>query len=888
MILRGVHGPDGTVTYADHVSRPLWRRLAAPLAAFLVVVVVATGVVAVSLTRRAFPQTSGELAVAGLEGEVEVIRDARGIPHIYADTATDLFRAQGFVAAQERFFQMDLRRHIVSGRLSELVGEAGLETDKVIRTLGWRRVAEQELALLTPETRTYLQAYAAGVNAYLEQRDGGSTLGLEYVVLAQSAPGYQVQPWDEVDSLAWLKAMAWDLRGNYADELARGRLAGQVSLQQLDSLYPDYPAEQHPPILGSDEWAPGTPAGEGEGRGGTRSTDEPPAPAPLPTTGDPAGAVRSTVLALGAVPELVGRGEGIGSNSWVVSGEHTSTGMPLLANDPHLALSQPSVWMQTGLHCREVGPQCPFDVSGFTFAGLPGVVIGHNQRIAWGFTNLDPDVTDFYLEDTEGDSVRRGERYEPMTVRTETIKVAGGEDVQLKVRETSHGPIVSGVLDSTGAMGRHAPIDGVRTSRSLEVSLAWTGLHPATTADAIFALDAATGWEDFRAAASAFAVPSQNLLYADVEGNIGYQAPGLVPIRQSATHGQPPGFSPAPGWDPTFDWDGWVAFEDLPHVLNPEDGMIVAANQAVTSSPRPFLTTESDKGYRSARIEELLREHLAEGPLTVDDMREIQLDDTSSFALAVVPYLLDVELDGSFYTEAQDLLRDWDGSAPAKGEQSAAAAYFYSTYAHLLEAVFDDELPPDLGVSGNSRSMLVLEGLLSDPESVWWDDARTPGAVESRDEVIRSALVQARHELTRSISKDPADWSWGGLHRVTMKHQALGGDGVPDLVRSMVNGRTIAVPGGSAQVNAMNWDASKGSFDVTSGPSMRMVVDLADLDASTWVNHTGTSGHPFSPTYRDQTGPWARGETFPWPFSREAVEAAGEQTLRLVPGDERG
>lgn len=272
------------------------------------------------------------------------------------------------------------------------------------------------------------------------------------------------------------------------------------------------------------------------------------------------------------------------------------------------------------------------------------------------------------------------------------------------------------------------------------------------------------------------------------------------------------------------------------------------------------------------------------GPLTVEDMGQIQLDDTNTFAPEILPYLLAVDLPGDFYTQAQDLLRTWDGSAPASGEGSAAAAYFYATFSNLLEAVFDDELPPDLGATGNSRSMLIIEDLLSDPDSVWWDDKRTPGVVESRDEVLRSALVEARLDLTRVISKDPDRWAWGDLHRVTLEHEVLGGEDIPGVVRSMVNSGTLPAPGSSAMVNAFNWDASTGSFAVTSGPSMRMVVDLADLDASTWVDHTGVSGHPFAPGYGDQTQAWLAGETFPWAFTRGAVEAAAVQRLVLVPG----
>ncbi|GGK81627.1 penicillin acylase family protein [Ornithinimicrobium pekingense] len=895
------------------MSRPVWQRVAVPLVAILVVVAVATAVLGVGLTRRAFPQTTGDIEIPGLTGQVDVVRDALGVAHIYADTPEDLFRAQGFVAAQDRFFQMDLRRHVVNGRLAELVGEGGVETDRVIRTMGWRRVAEQELPLLDPTARGYLQAYTAGVNAYIEQHGSASRMGLEYAVLARSAPGYQVEPWDPVDSLAWLKAMAWDLRGNYTEELARGRLVGQVSLAQLDELYPDYPLDSHPPILSPDEWAPqrSAPADGANARGGTSGTPGADSgdPADRARRGEPAAppgpvsdrthhwlaragvqeAFESTGVALGAVPDLMGSGEGIGSNSWVVAGQHTATGSPMLANDPHLGVSQPGIWLQAGLHCREVTESCPFDVSGFTFAGFPGVIIGHNASIAWGITNLDPDVTDFYLEDVRGDRVLRGDDYVPLDVHTETIKVAGGEDQTLTVRASSHGPIMSDVVEAVGDLGQGAPLGGVRTSNDYEVALAWTALQPGRTAEAVFAINAATDWESFRDGARHFAVPSQNLLYADTEGNIGYQAPGQVPLRRSATHGTPPGYLPAPGWDEAYAWQGFVDFEDLPSVLNPEDGVIVAANQAVVRGSTPFLTSEPDKGYRSTRILDLLTEQIEAGtPITVDAMTQLQLDDHNAFAEVLVPYLLRIDLGNDFYTEAQELLREWDLTAPAGGDQSAAAAYFYAVYDNLLEMVFDDELPPDLGATGNSRSMLLVEELLRSPDSAWWDDRRTPGVLESRDEVIRTAMIQARNDLTSTLSKDPADWSWGQLHQVTLEHEVLSGDAVPDVVSGIFGQQPIPVGGGSALVNAFNWDASADTFAVTAGPSMRMVVDLADLDASRWVNQTGTSGHPFHPNWKDQTQAWVDGQTYPWAFTGAAVEEAAESSLTLVPDSSPG
>ncbi len=871
--------------------------------AVVVVVAVAAAVLAVGLVRRPFPQTGGELALAGLSGEVTVLRDAQGVPHVYADTAEDLFRGQGYVAAQDRFFEMDLRRHITAGRLAELVGQAGVESDKVIRTMGWRRVAEAELPQLAPETRSYLHAYAEGVNAYLSENDSHSKVSLEYVVLGQQVPDYRIEPWTAVDSLAWLKAMAWDLRGNYEDELTRARLAGDVPLPQLDSLYPSYPFEEHAPILSEDEWSP-RPAGN-ETRADTASADgsasdasgEPGVPTDLSAPGQAVTsaaartAYEETLAALDAVPATLGDGEGVGSNSWVVSGEHTTTGKPLLANDPHLSVGIPGIWHQTGLHCREVTPECPFDVSGFTFAGMPGVVIGHNPQIAWGFTNLNPDVTDFYLEQVNGQEYLRDGEFVPLTTRTETISVAGGEDVEITVRETVHGPILSDVVESVARAGGNAPINGIESSVRYDVSLAWTGLEQTHTADAIFGLNAATGWEEFRQAAADFAVPAQNLVYADVEGNIGYQAPGLIPVRRSSTSGAPPGFWPSPGANPAYDWRGWVPFDELPHVLNPDDGVIVTANQAVTAGNEPFLTTEWAHGFRSQRILELLtgalEEEGGEGLISPELMAEIQLDTRNDFASALVPRLLAVELgDDEFVGDAQRLLTEWDRSTPAgPGDQAAAAAYYNAVWSQLLDLTFDDELPADLHADGGSRWRHVVALLLERPRDPWWDDRRTVGVVEGRDEILRQALIEARLELTRAIGKDMDDWQWGRMHRLELRHAVLGGQGSPGVVQALFNRGPHEVSGGSALVNATSWDAGSESFDVTVAPSMRMVVDLADLDASRWVNQTGVSGHAFHQHYDDQTAAWLDGEMLSWPHSPEAVRSEAEDELTLVPED---
>lgn len=292
-----------------------------------------------------------------------------------------------------------------------------------------------------------------------------------------------------------------------------------------------------------------------------------------------------TVAAIDAVPPLLGHGEGVGSNAWAVSAERSTTGKPLLANDPHLGVTQPGIWYQMGLHCREVSDACPFDVSGYTFAGVPGVVIGHNRDIAWGLTNLGPDVTDFYLEQITDDRYLRKGRLVPLETRVERIRVAGGKTERITVRSTGHGPILSDVVPTVAEAGEEVEVEG-RSTQSYAVSLAWTALEPGRTADAIFGLNTASNFDEFRAAAQDFAVPNQNLVYADTAGHIGYQAPGRVPIRQGVGD-HPPGWLPAPGWDETYDWTGYVPFEDLPWTLDPKEGLVVTANQQVTASTTP-------------------------------------------------------------------------------------------------------------------------------------------------------------------------------------------------------------------------------------------------------------------------------------------------------------
>ncbi|GAA1407106.1 MULTISPECIES: penicillin acylase family protein [Oerskovia] len=891
----GVHGDPPPPVPAARRGGSRARRGIIAIAALVVVLLVAASVFTVVTVRRPLPQTDGTLTLTGLDAEVSVLRDAQGVPQIYADTPEDLFRAQGYVQAQDRFFEMDYRRHVTAGRLAELVGDSqvAIDADKVTRTFGWRLVAEEEWKILAPETKAYLQAYADGVNAYLDDRDP-SEIALEYTVLGTSVSVPDPEPWDPIDSLAWLKAMAWDLRGNYDDELERaiayGGFAGASSgaqdpakvaqdVARVGTLFPAYPAQANLPILDPSEVPTTSEPVQVEGAEQT-------AYAPTLAGSELQSAVAAADAALAAVPVLVGRGEGTGSNSWVVSGEHTASGKPLLANDPHLSLQAPSVWAQVGLHCNEVSPACGFDVSGFSFAGFPGVIIGHNADLAWGLTNMGADVTDFFIERVRDDTYLRGDDWEPLETRTETIKVNGGEDVELKVASTVHGPIVSTVLpmDKVAA----SPTEGTPLG-DYEVSLRWTALEPGRTADAVFAFNLAADAEDMKAAAALFEVPAQNIVFATTDGHIGYQAPGRIPVRANVEGPVPSdGTWPRPGWDERYDWTGYVPAAQMPGVVDPEEGFVVAANQAVLpAGTTPFLTTDWDYGYRSQRIRTLLQEEIDSGrKVDVQTMNEIQNDDWSPYAAALVPLLLEQDIENSkgvrndFAAEGQDLLADWDQHMD---KDSAAAAYFAAVWRNLLEITFWDDLPESIRPAGGSRWLAVVQNMLADETNAFWDDRQTVSVVETRDEVLNRAITSARLDLTTELSKKTTDWEWGKLHTLSLGHVVLDNDAVPGFVRAYVNPRTVAMPGGSSIVNATSWDAASGSFEVTSGPSMRMVVDLADLDASTWVTVTGTSGHPASKHYEDQLGTWAAGETYAWPFTAEAVRSGTKDTLTLVP-----
>lgn len=844
------------------------RRVLLGISLFLIVTLVALIAFAGWLVRRPHPQTSGEALLPGLSAPVEVLRDDWGVPHLYASDAEDLFRAQGYVHAQDRFWQMEMNRRIGSGRLAELFGEAQLETDRFLRTLGWRRVAEEEWALLSERTRTYLDAYADGVNAYLDGRSPGQ-IAFEYAVIGLQNRDLTVEPWDPIDTLVWVKVMAWDLRANMESEIQRALLAADLPVERVEQLWPDYP-ERHPHIVGGGEVEDGVfvpedgEAPESDGASGQH----------VALTEDVVAQLRDLSAALGATDALAdASGPGIGSNSWVVDGSRSATGEPLLVNDPHLGPGLPSIWYEVGLHCRTVDDDCPFDVRGFSFAGLPGIVTGRNARIAWGVTNLGADVTDLVIERVDPDAPDRyeveGELVE-MEVLEEEIAVAGQDPVTHRVRLTRNGPVMSDVSEQMASIER-TPETTVTERDEHVISLRWTALEPSPTIEALFALNVADDWDAFRDAASLFDVPAQNLVFADVDGNIGYQTPGRIPRRSSGD-----GRWPVPGWTGEFEWDEHVPFHELPSVLNPDIGYIVTANNSVVDEGYPHhLTASSDwsQGYRARRIVDMLE---ASDGFSVADMNAMMLDAGVISADELLPYLTDVELDDDRLVEARELLADWDRQMTA---DSAGGALYAGWWRHLLLRTFTPEVPPEFLVA-QERFYEVVHRLAEDPTDEWWDDPGTDER-EERDDIMRLALADAVDELSERLGDDMDAWRWGELHTLEVVHNPLGSSGIGPIER-LVNRGPYRTGGSSGLVNATGWSPPAG-YGVNWLPSYRMVIDLGDPSSSTGIHTTGQSGHPFHEHYVDMAEPWSDGTTKSMWFTRDDVEKASEAQLVLIP-----
>ncbi len=834
-------------------------------------------------TRGPLPQHTGEVTVrppasaqaaagAGLQDSVEIIRDDWGIPHIYASRTYDLFFAQGYAQAQDRWWQMEFSRHIGSGSIQELTGknEAVMGQDVFIRTVGWRRAAEQDLEAYDADSLAVLQAFADGVNAYILSRPPDD-LALEYSLLGVTGVRIPITPWTPVDSLVWAKAMAWNLSGNRSSELVRSALYERLGQEMTDQFLPAYPFGEKPTILLPD--------------------DLPLSSTSLPAGYDTAGIIGvSTRLAgnVTASSPLFASQTGLGSNNWVVSGQLTASGQPLLANDPHLGIQMPSIWYEIGLHCQPVSEACPFNVRGFAFPATPGVIIGHNDSIAWGVTNVGPDTQDLYQIKVNPDNPLQYEwngEWRDMRVVEETIQFGDGEPpVTIQVRETHLGPIINdNQLDEDGAP------QGFNNDDPL--AFHWTATaERGTILRAVLELNQASDWETFRAALRHWDTPAQNFIYADVQGNIGYQTPGNIPIR-AAGHS---GLLPVDGTTDRYEWKGYIPFDDLPRIYNPERGYIETANQAVVpleyydqlreklasefgADSNYIISQEWAYGYRGQRITELLT---TLAPHTPETFRAIHGDNKMISAEELMPYLSDVDMGDPALNEVRDWLAAWDYQMHMDSPQAALYAHFW---ARLLDNLFSDQLGEDASADGGDENMWSVYLLAQQPDNPWWDDVTTADVTESRDDILRRSFAEGYQAAVKALGADRATWKWGSLHTATFVSNPLGQSGI-DLIENLVNRGPVMASGGSDIVNATGWGAASGDFAVRSLPSMRMIVTVGDFGSSLSIHTTGQSGHPFSPHYSDMIDPWRLIEYHPMLWSREQVEGRAAARLVLKPG----
>jgi len=803
--------------------RHMIKRLFISLLILLLLIIFGGGGWLYWRAHASLPQLEGAIQVAGLAAPVEVLRDARGVPHLRASSLGDMFFAQGYVTAQDRLWQMDLSRRLAEGELAEVFGERALALDLENRTLGFRQVSQRALAELSPAEHAPLTAYANGVNAFIASHM--DRLPIEFVLLH-----YQPRPWTEVDSLGVALNMAKSLSTTWRTDLMRERFRAKLGPDLFADLLPDRSPLDEPVA----EVARGRKAPSRAALSPWKRADPFAIRSACDLVADP------TLAALLSEGDMSDKG--LGSNNWVVSGAHTQSGKPLLANDPHLDHSVPSVWYM--IHLKAAG----LNVSGVSLPGLPLVIIGHNEKIAWGMTNTGPDVQDLYVEDFDSGAPNRylhNGTWVDAEVRDEVIRVRGKPDYRFTVKVTRHGPIV----DHTG--GR-------------DLALRWTALEPhalSALLNAVTQISLAQKWEQFTAALRDYTGPMQNFVYADGEGNIGYYAAGWVPIRKQGT-----GAVPAPGSTDDYDWTGYIPFADLPHSFNPASGMIATANgRVVPDDYSYFITSHWDPPFRTARIFQLLR---AGKSFAVDDMLRIQTD----IVTLEDSWLAGELLKADFHHHSQDpdaqyaisLLRHWDGEARM---DSGATLVCEVTRRALLEGILKPKLGNDLSGYRWGMSTIFLQKVLANNWTRWLP----PGDSSFEETLIRSLEEGVKRIPSRVGSRSHDAWKWGNTIPLTFYHPL--GQGFPLL------GRLLSVGPFPQAGTATTVKATTSRH----GPSMRMVVDIANLDQSVQNITLGESGQVFSPYYRDQFEAWYNGHSFPMPFSDAAVEQATVRRLVLGP-----
>jgi penicillin amidase len=781
------------------------------LVLFLVVAAIAAGGAFLWVRHAALaalPQLDGTITLQGLHAQVSVTRDIHGVPTIAASSMDDLFFAQGFVTAQDRLWQMDSSRRFAAGELAAALGPDLVKTDISQRVLGLRLVARNAVSQLSARDRGYLEAYARGVNAYIaEHRD---SLPLEFRVAR-----YFPNAWTPEDTMLVGALMAENLtHGPVFDELNREKILQRLGPELTADLYLNSSFRDLPPME-------------------TSNPGEIPVPPKFP---EPEGALVMPSFPINSGEPTAER-LSPGSNNWVVSGAHTASGKPLLSNDMHLDLRIPGTWYEAHLIAQD------FDVTGVTLPGVPAVIVGHNRRIAWGFTSVMPTVQDVYIENFN----QQGEYQTPSDwrkpeVRHETIHVNKGQDIEIDVVVTRHGPIITPILKG----------------ETRQIALRWMLYDSGALGLSILDVNRASNWQEFRQAFSRFNIPGQNVVYADVDGHIGYQATGLYPIRAAGD-----GSLPVSGADDAHEWIGYVPFEQLPSIYDPPTGIIVTANGRITPTDFPnTLSSQWGGPYRTERIHRLLR---GREKLTAADMLKVQTDVTSQLdrlAAERMVYSVDHTHNASpLAKQAADLLRPWDGTMSA---DSAPAAIERATRAQLEHMLLESKLGPDWKLYRWFMSPVWMENMLSTQPARW-----LPTGYADWNAFLTDALERALKE--KHAPQDLAKWNYGEAYQFEIEHPVF--SGIPVL-------KKYAGPG----AQPMSGDGvTVKQVGRAFGPSERFTADLSNWDASTLNIVNGQSGNLLSPNFNDQWKAWYEGTTFPLPFTQDATAQGTSHRLALNP-----
>ena len=808
--------------------------------------------------RRSLPTINGTTTVPGISAPIEIIRDADAIPHIFAATKADALFGLGYTQAQDRLWQMEFQRRIGYGRLCEIFGPAALPQDRFLRTVGFGRAAKAAWDRTPDWAKQQVNAYVSGVNAFLATHHG-TALPLEFSLLR-----FEPEAWSGPDVIVWVKMMAWDLSSNYALELLRYDLVRTVGQDRMAQLMPAY-ATSGLSIMPSPGSGEADTAQTSGGLATYSSTSE---------RGTHSTSAAWAAALSGGLPQASdflrrgGSTEALGSNNWVVDGTLTASGKPLLANDPHLGTRVPSTWYLAHLSAPD------FEIIGATLPGAPAVALGRNRFIAWGATNVAADVEDLYLErlDPAGTAAEFQGAMVPITTVPETITVRGADPVQLSVRFTRHGPLVSDAINANNQSAAARP--GIPKAAPVEpLAFRWTALDDDdSTLVSFLKLNEARNWSEFTDALRAFVVPSQNFVYADVDGHIGYYAPGHIPIRASGD-----GSRPAEGWTGAAEWTGWVPFDELPHLFDPPSHQIITANnRPAPADYRYHLGFEWPEPYRAQRITDLLQ---GATKLTSSDFARIQGDTVSLHAKALVPlFLAHARPHGKPERDAVELLTGWNANASA---DSAGQAIFEQWFYELVPTIVGDDLGPLVTKDYRSRFSFATRFLirtLTDPKAAaWCDDVKSP-AVETCDDAVTTALGRAIAELTRRLGGDIGRWRWDAVHPAVFPHGGLDSLSAlrPLLSRSVPNG------GDWSTVNVGPVDVDH-PFEQHTVPGYREIIDLSPANDSRFQTDVGQSGHPLSTHYDDFLPDWRAVKHRKMRMERSDIDRGALGLLRLVP-----